>query len=142
MAGVDGEGGRGQKIGHFLWISWMDDPLYKTLPNLLSLQLKGEETFAVVSVGPCTEKFNVVSNDHGHSQKCGFSVLDRKYPFWRNLVQKIKIVSLSWNLVPRLIRICIIQHWCFLFLFSAENTFLVKCGSKIQNCLFKVKFGN
>ena len=26
-------------------------------------------------------------------------------PFWRNLVQLIKIVRLSWNLVPRLIRI-------------------------------------
>ena len=35
-----------------------------------------------------------------------FSVLDRKYPFWPNLVQNIKIVSLSLNLVPRLIRIC------------------------------------
>ena len=33
-----------------------------------------------------------------------FSVLDRKHPFWRNLVQKVKIVSLSWNLLLRLIR--------------------------------------
>ena len=32
-----------------------------------------------------------------------FSVLDRKYPFLENLVQKIKLVSLSSNLVPRLI---------------------------------------
>ena len=27
------------------------------------------------------------------------SVLNRKYHFWANLVQKIKIVSLSWQLV-------------------------------------------
>ena len=39
-----------------------------------------------------------------------FSVLDRKYPFRTNLVQKIKIISLSWKLVPKLIRICR-NHW-------------------------------
>ena len=46
-----------------------------------------------------------------------FSVFDGKHPFWANVVQKIKIVSLRWNLVPRLIWICRIQ-WCssrFLF---------------------------
>ena len=31
-----------------------------------------------------------------------FFVFDLKYPFWTNLVQKIKIVSLRWNLIPRL----------------------------------------
>ena len=51
-----------------------------------------------------------------------FSVFDRKYPFWANLVQKVKIISLSWNLVPRLIRICRIQWWCSLFLFLTGNT--------------------
>ena len=35
-----------------------------------------------------------------------FSVLDRKHPFWANLVQKIRIVTLSWNLLSRLIRTC------------------------------------
>ena len=35
-----------------------------------------------------------------------FSVIDWKYPFWANLVQKIKFVNLSWNLADRLIRIC------------------------------------
>ena len=34
------------------------------------------------------EKFNVVSNDHGRTQKCDFPVLDPKYPFCANLVQK------------------------------------------------------
>ena len=46
-----------------------------------------------------------------------FSVLDGKHPFWANLVQKIKIVSFSWNLVPRLIQICRVQWWCSLFVF-------------------------
>ena len=32
-----------------------------------------------------------------------FSVLDWEYPFWTNWVQNIKIVSLKWNLGPRLI---------------------------------------
>ena len=34
-----------------------------------------------------------------------FSVFDREYPFYTNLVRKVKIISLSWNLVPTLIRI-------------------------------------
>ena len=41
------------------------------------------------------EKFNIVSNDHGRTRKCDFPVSDRKYPFWANLLQKIKIFSLS-----------------------------------------------
>ena len=38
-----------------------------------------------------------------------FCVLDRKHSFWESLVQKLNIVSLSGNLVPRLIPICRIQ---------------------------------
>ena len=48
-----------------------------------------------------------------------FSVLDQKYPFWANLIKKIKIISLSWNLVPRLIRTCTIQWRFSLFPYSA-----------------------
>ena len=51
-----------------------------------------------------------------------FSVLDQKYTFWANLDQKTEIVSLSWNLVPGLIRICRIQWWCSPFLFLTRNT--------------------
>ena len=69
-----------------------------------------------------------------------FTVLDRKHTFLVNLVQKIKIVSLSWNLVPRLIRICRIQWWCS-FCFRPETHFLGKFGPKNQNCQFKLKFG-
>ena len=59
-----------------------------------------------------------------------FSVFDRKFPFWANLVQKIKVISLSWNLVPRLIQICKIQWWCSLFLFSTRNTLFGTIWSK------------
>ena len=55
-----------------------------------------------MSVGPCPEKLNVVSNDRGCTQKCDFSVLYWKYPLWANLVQIIKIVSSSWNLVHKI----------------------------------------
>ena len=41
-----------------------------------------------------------------------FSFLDCKCRLWANLVRNIKIVSLSWNLVTRLIRICRIQWRC------------------------------
>ena len=46
-----------------------------------------------------------------------FSALDRKYPIWANLTQKVKIVKFSWNLVPRLIRICRMKWQCSPFLF-------------------------
>ena len=51
-----------------------------------------------------------------------YSVLDRKYPFWAKLIPNFKIVSLSWNLVSRLIRICRIQWRYSLFLFETGNT--------------------
>ena len=67
------------------------------------------------------------------------SVFDREYPFWANLVQKIKILSLSWNLIPTLTRICRIQWWCFVF-FSTRSTFLSNFCPKNQNCQLKLKF--
>ena len=70
-----------------------------------------------------------------------FFVFEWKCPFWANLVQKIKIVTLCWNLVPRLIRICR-THWCYsLFCFWVEIPFLGKFGPKSQNCHFKLKIG-
>ena len=38
-----------------------------------------------------------------------FSILERKHPFRTNLVKKLKLVCLSKNLIPRLIRICAIR---------------------------------
>ena len=72
---------------------------------------------------------------------CIISVFERIYSFWLTSVQKIKSVSISWNLVPRLIWICRIQ-WCRL-LFSVFDKihFLGKLGPKIQSSLFKVKYG-
>ena len=47
------------------------------------------------------------------------SVYGQKYPFWPHLILKVKIVGLSWRLVPRLIliRICRTRWWCSLFMF-------------------------
>ena len=49
------------------------------------------------------------------SKRCSpwtaYSVFDWKYFFWVNLIQKLKIVSLSWNFVPRLIQIFRIPRW-------------------------------
>ena len=67
-----------------------------------------------------------------------FSVLNQKNLFGVNLVHKIKIVSLRWNLVPRLIRICGIQWWCSLLLFLTINI-PGQIWSKNRK-LFKVKF--
>ena len=64
-----------------------------------------------------------------------FSVFDHRYSFWANLVQKIKIVSLSLNLVPRLIRICRIHGHVHFFSLRLGIPFLGKFGSKIQDFL-------
>ena len=69
-----------------------------------------------------------------------FSILDQNNGFGGNLVRKIKIISLSRNLVTRLISICEIQWWCSLFQFSTGNTSLGKFGPKNQNCQFELKF--
>ena len=44
-----------------------------------------------------------------------FSGFDRKYPFWLNLVPIFTTICFSWNLVPRLIRICRTQWWYSIF---------------------------
>ena len=68
-------------------------------------------------------KFGTYTNSNMQNSMVMFilSVFDWKYPFWANLVQKVKLICLSWNLVPRLIRIWWIQWWCSLFLFLIEN---------------------
>ena len=68
-----------------------------------------------------------------------FFVFDRKYPFWANLVQKVKIISWSWNLVPTLIQICRIQLWCSLFLFLSGNTLFGQIWSKKLKFLFQAE---
>ena len=80
-----------------------------------------------------------------------FSVFDLKYPSLVNLVQKFKIVNLSGNLVPILIRICIIyldkleysefNKEVHFFCFQPEILYLDKFGPKSENCQFKPKFG-
>ena len=57
--------------------------------------------------------------------------------FWVNLVKKIKIVSLSWNLLPRLIWISRINDDVHFFCFCAYLSW----ANLVQNSkLFKVKF--
>ena len=70
-----------------------------------------------------------------------FSVFNKKYPFRTTFVENIKIVSLRWNLIPRVIRICRIQWWCSIFLFRPEILFWRKFDPKNQLCWFKLKFG-
>ena len=61
------------------------------------------------------------------------SIFNWKYFLGVNFVQKLKIISLNWNFVPSLIKICRIPWWCSLFLFATENTFLQKFSPKNQN---------
>ena len=69
-----------------------------------------------------------------------FSDLDCRYPFSANLVQKIKIVCLSWHSLPRQIQTYWIRRWCKVVLFWTGNTHFRQIWSKNQNFLFKMKF--
>ena len=70
-----------------------------------------------------------------------FFILDWKYPFLVNLVQKFTIVTLCWSLVLRLIWICMIQWWCWFFCFRSEIACSGKFGPKNKNYYFELKFG-
>ena len=104
--------------------------------SYMSLQIEGEEALKNRCVCDTrAEKFNIISNNHGRTRKCNFSVSDCKYRFWANLVQNIKKVSLSWNMVPRLIRIRRVHWLCSLFLFwpkISKIPFLGKFGPKFK----------
>ena len=71
-----------------------------------------------------------------------FSILDRKYPFWENLVPKNQNVCLGWNLVCRLtfefpdFDSNVLFSW-----FKLKMSFWGKFGIKNQNCLFMVRYG-
>ena len=71
-----------------------------------------------------TLKFGIQTNSNRQISMVmfTFSVFHQKYLFWANFVQRIKIVTLSWNLLPRLIRIWTVHWWWWRFLFSNENT--------------------
>ena len=79
-----------------------------------------------------------------NSRKCSlFSVLHQKYPFWANLVQKIKIVSLSSNLVRTKTNLNM-QNSMVVLSFAVlrlEIPFVAKFDPKNQNCQLKMKFG-
>ena len=59
-----------------------------------------------------------------------FPVLDQKYPFWTNLIQKSKIVSLNWNLVTTVI---VIMFWDFLMFYQIFFSPQVKRSVIITN---------
>ena len=77
-------------------------------------------------------KFGTYSNSRMQNSMVMFilPVFDWKCAFWANFVQKIKIITLSWNLVPTLIRACRIHWWCSFFLFLIGNTLFGQICSK------------
>ena len=79
-------------------------------------------------------KFDAYTNSNMQNSMVVFTflVFDRKCSFWVNLVQKVRIISLSWNLVPTLIRISRIQWWCLLSGFDQEYPFWANLVQKIK----------
>ena len=114
---------------------------------------------------------NINSNIRNSIVVLTFSVLDGKHHFYANLVRNIKIVSLNWNCLIRLIKNLNMQSPVVVFTFSfllffffigqtffvpneefsggvhffcfkLEALFLFKFRWKIQHCQFKWKFGS
>ena len=59
-----------------------------------------------------------------------FFFCDRKCPLCANLVQNVKIISLSWNLVSSLLRICRVQWFFPLFFSDQKYPFWENLGQK------------
>ena len=82
-------------------------------------------------------KFGISINSNMQNWKATltFSVWDLNYPFWKKLLQKIKIVRLRWNLLARLIWICRTLRQCSHFtIFNRNHPFRA-------NLVQKTKFG-
>ena len=77
------------------------------IPFLEKLGPKNQNCQFKLKFGNCPN-----SNTQNSIVMFTYSLLDRKSPFRANLVQKVKIVSLSWSLVSRLIRVPRIQWRC------------------------------
>ena len=97
----------------------------------------------MVSVGLRTENFNMASNYDGRMENLlnlsNLVWFRQEIPFLSKFGPKIKIVSLSWDLVHRLIQICKFQWWCSLFQFLTRNTSFGQIWSKNQNWQFQLK---
>ena len=112
----------------WIWPPFPDWPIIPRLPFLGKLVPKYQDCQFKLKFGTETK-----SNMQNSMVMFTYSIFDRKYPFWVNLVQKIKIVSLSWNLARRLIRVWTTQWWHSLFMFLTENTLFRQIWSKSQN---------
>ena len=77
-------------------------------------------------------------NSQDSKDNVGFSSSDRKCLFWANLVPKIKIISLSRNLIPILIGICRIQWCCSICLFRPASFFVQKLHLPFWYCLINL----
>ena len=91
--------------------------IFRSLRSSVCLKTTVELTFTTQKANSC-------------SSWTACSVFDWKYLFQVNLVQKLKIIILSWHFVPRLIQIWRIPWWCSLFLLSTGNRFLYKFDQK------------
>ena len=68
-----------------------------------------------------------------------FSVFDGKCPFWANLILKLDIVRLSWNLLPSWFEYTAFNRDVHLFFFWPKIPFFSKLDP--ESCQFKLKLG-
>ena len=81
----------------------------------------------------CSKNSKIVSLSWNSMMLLTFSFFHWKKLSWTNLVQKLKIVSFSWNLLHRLIQICRTLWWYSPFLFSTRSKPFGLIWSKKKN---------
>ena len=81
----------------------------------------------------------MVSNDHGRTQKCDFSLLDLIYPFWANLENPNRHFQLKFGTGTNSNMHKSMVMFIF-FLFSTGNTLYGQIWCKTKNYQFKLKF--
>ena len=74
----------------------------------------------------------------GFKRQCWLFQFRPEMSFLGNLVPKIKIISLSWNLIPILIGICRIQWCCSICLFRPASFFVQKLHFPFWYCLINL----
>ena len=66
-----------------------------------------------------------------------FFVFDQKYPFCANLDQKIKIMSLSWNLIPTITHKIFETNCCFHVKWRASGKSLISVFQEFSTSINK-----
>ena len=130
-------------VGHLGWFKYVefnsDIHLFHFWPEIPFLGKFGPK------IKNCQLKLKFCTETNSNMQNAmvmlTFSFFNEKYPFGAKVGQKIKIFSLSWNVLPRINWVCKSPSYVQFFSFRPEISFLGKSVLKNENSQSMLKFG-